>query len=163
MLVSTFILIIPVLLLEASFLTIEVVFTFPSFLFYISIYVTLLYIISVFFVRNLIYHYRIIYTYAFITLLIANLCYAYFLVRVGMMQGGIVMWIIFAFMGLFYGTFLWDFFMGLPYLRKVLDVFQKRVNKYLQKNINDNEILINGRNFFKLSPLKNPSKSAKIP
>ena len=141
---------ISVFLLEVSLASINTIHPLPSLVFYLPLYATLLYIISVYLVRNLIYHYRVMYMYILIVFFIANILYAYFLVSVGMMQGGIVMWMIFTFMGLFYGTFLWDFFMGLPYLRKVLDVFQKRVNKHLQKNTNDNEILINGRNFFKL-------------
>ncbi len=145
--ISVFIMII--LLLESSFIAVNTIYPLPSFVFYLPFYTTLLYIVSIFLVRDLIYYYRIATTYIFILLFIAIICYSYFLVRVGMMQGGIVMWIIFAFLGLFYGTFLWDFFMGLFYSKKILQLYQQRLQLLSEKHKDDRYIYVNGPEFMK--------------
>lgn len=156
----TLLLFLTISFMEIGFASVNEFHSLPSQIFYMPFYAIVPLFLSLFLIKNLIYHYRIIYTYFVGSFLLANLFMAYFLIHLALGQGGIIAIVIYIFMTIFYGTFLWDFFKGLSFSTQILSEFTERLSKiYLTKNIKNNMVKVNGRDFFEIRKSKKNKKS----
>lgn len=122
-------------------LLIEEITPLASYVMKLPLYVFMVYIILMLLIKDLKVFYRLFMSYTIISLIFVNFCSSYFLMHVAIDQGGYIGIAIFAFMGLFYGAFLWDIFVGGIYKDITTVKYQDKLKK-LSQSSNDGVVLV---------------------
>ena len=144
-----------VLFLEMGLLAIDQIYHIPKYVFFTPLYLFFVYLFLMLMVNDFLSFIKIRSSFALLSLIATNLMTAYYLVWTALSYKGAFGITILSLMGLFYGTFLWDFFMGQPYIDKITKKHSKELNETIKRS---REIEIRGFQDI-LTPIKEKPKS----